>query len=63
MIERVRGTTVPRFRVFDPTGRSIGSVVRPTSPSIVGLGAETVLLVRDEEARLTPAQDSLLSVQ
>jgi hypothetical protein len=63
MIEQVRGTTVPRFRVFDATGRSIGSVVRPTSSSIVGLGARTVLLVRDEEGRLAAAQDSLLSVQ
>jgi hypothetical protein len=52
------------FRVFDQKGRPIGEVVRPVSAPVVGVGAETVLLVRGEDgAQLRPLHEALLPAQ
>ena len=52
------------FRVFDQKGRPIGEVVQPVSAPVVGVGAETVLLVRGEDgARLRPLREALLPAQ
>ena len=48
MIETARMKAVKVFRVLDRDGRPIGKVVQPTSAPIVGCGARTVLLVRDQ---------------
>jgi hypothetical protein len=48
MVEMARMKAVKVFRVLDRDGRPIGTVVRPTSAPIVGCGARTVLLVRDQ---------------
>jgi hypothetical protein len=37
------------YRVLDGTGRAIGEVVQPKSAPVMGRGAGTVLLIRDEE--------------
>jgi hypothetical protein len=39
---------VPVFRLVDGNGRPIGEVVQPISSRILGCGAGTVLLVRDQ---------------
>lgn len=43
------GKPVVVYRVLDGAGRAIGDVVQPRSAALVGWGAGTVLLVRDEE--------------
>ena len=48
MVELARMKAVKVFRVLDRDGRPIGKVVQPTSAPIVGCGARTVLLVRDQ---------------
>jgi hypothetical protein len=48
MIERTIMKAVKVFRVLDRDGRPIGKVVQPTSAPILGYGARTVLLVRDQ---------------
>lgn len=48
MIEMARVKAVKVFRVLDRDGRPIGKVVQPTSAPIVGCGARTVFLVRDQ---------------
>lgn len=48
MLETARMKAVRVFRVLDRDGRPIGRVVQPTSAPIVGCGARTVLLVRDQ---------------
>jgi hypothetical protein len=48
MIEIARMKAVKVFRVLDRDGRPIGRVVQPTSAPIVGRGARTVLLLREQ---------------
>jgi hypothetical protein len=71
MVEMTRRSQVTVFKVFDREGRHIGEVVQPKAAPTVGLGAKTVLLVRDENEgdrtrsrrdALLPAQHSLLRV-
>ena len=50
MVQILRRGQVAVFRVFDREGKLIGDVVQPKSTPVVGLGARTVLLVRDDEA-------------
>jgi hypothetical protein len=52
------------FRVFDQKGRPIGEVAQRVSAPVVGVGAETVLLVRGEDRdRLRPLREALLPAQ
>jgi hypothetical protein len=43
------------YRVLDGTGRAIGDVVQPRSAPVMGRGAGTVLLSRDEVERSSAA--------
>lgn len=49
MVQILKRGPVAVFRVFDQNGRAIGEVVQPRSMPVVGVGARTVLLVRDKE--------------
>jgi hypothetical protein len=48
MVELARMKAVKVFRVLDRDGRPIGKVVQPTFAPVVGRGARTVLLVREQ---------------
>jgi hypothetical protein len=51
MVEIASRNPVMVFRVLDREGQPIGQVVQPKASPVVGLGAQTVLLVRGEQAR------------
>ena len=46
MVELTRREPVPEYRIVTENGRTIGRVVDPIVPPRIGLGGETVLLVR-----------------
>jgi hypothetical protein len=46
MVQLMRQEPVPEYRILDGQGRPIGRVVEPSTPIRMGLGGETVLLVR-----------------
>ena len=46
MVQLMRREPVPEYRILDGQGRAIGRVIEPAGPVRVGLGGETVLLVR-----------------
>lgn len=46
MVQLMRREPVPEYRVLDGQGRPIGRVIDPAAPIRMGMGGETVLLVR-----------------
>jgi len=46
MVQLLRREPVPEYRIFDREGRPIGRVLEPAAPIRMGMGGETVLLVR-----------------
>jgi hypothetical protein len=46
MVQLLRQEPVPEYRILDGQGRQIGRVVEPATPIRMGMGGETVLLVR-----------------
>jgi hypothetical protein len=50
MGDTVRAMPLMVVRVVDREGRPIGKVVQPRSAPVLGCGAGTVLLLRDQEA-------------
>ena len=49
MVEIASRKPVVIFRVLDRKGQPIGQVVQPKTSPVIGVGARTVLLVRDRE--------------
>ena len=46
MVRLLRHAPVTEYELRDPGGRAIGQVIRPAGTPRMGLGAETVLLIR-----------------
>ena len=46
MVHHTRREPAPEYRITNEEGRPIGRVVDPAKPPQIGLGGETVLLVR-----------------
>jgi hypothetical protein len=46
MVQLTRHEPVPEYRIMNEDGQPIGRVVDPAMPPRIGLGGETVLLVR-----------------
>ena len=46
MVQLTRREPVPEYRIVNEDGHPIGRVVDPIMPPRIGLGGETVLLVR-----------------
>jgi hypothetical protein len=46
MVQLMRREPVPEYRILDRQGRPIGRVIDPAAPIRMGMGGETVLLVR-----------------
>ena len=46
MVQLMRREPVPEYRILDGQGRPIGRVIDPAAPIRMGMGGETVLLVR-----------------
>ena len=46
MVQLLRRDPVPEYRILDNRGQPIGRVIEPVAPLRMGLGGETVLLVR-----------------
>jgi len=49
MVEIASRKPLVVFRVLDRAGQPIGQVVQPKAAPVIGLGARTVLLVRNEQ--------------
>ena len=46
MVQLLKQEPVPEYRILDNQGRAIGRVIEPAAPIRMGMGGETVLLVR-----------------
>jgi len=46
MVQLLKQKPVPEYRILDNQGRAIGRVVEPAAPIRMGMGRETVLLIR-----------------
>jgi hypothetical protein len=46
MVQLLRRDPTPEYRILDNQGRPIGRVIEPAAPIRMGMGGETVLLVR-----------------
>lgn len=46
MVQPLRREPVPEYPILDHDGRPIGRVIEPAAPIRMGMGGETVLLVR-----------------
>ena len=46
MVQLLRQGPVPEYRILDYQGQPIGRVIEPVAPIRMGIGGETVLLVR-----------------
>jgi len=55
MVMLMTARPVVVYRVLDGAGRAIGEVVQPKSAPVMGRGAGTVLLLRNEEERRSDA--------
>jgi hypothetical protein len=53
MVESTSRTPVMVFKVLDRNGELIGEVVQPKLAPVVGRGARTVLLMRNEQRSQT----------
>jgi hypothetical protein len=46
MVQLLRPDPGAQYRILDEHGRPIGRVIEPATPIRIGMGGETVLLVR-----------------